>query len=184
MTRGAEPRNWLGVVLAGGRSRRMGRDKAMLRIGDGTLLDRGRALLSASGCRRVLVSGRPTDQGGLPDSHPGEGPAHAILDAIEYALGNGFEGVLIIPVDMPALTTSELRPLMNRVAAHGCAWEGIVLPIALSAAAPIPRRNSIWSVRRLLDGWDVVRLPAAFDQAPRFANLNTPEDVRRFDDGA
>ena len=47
-----------GVVFAGGRSRRMGRDKAFLTIGGTTLVRRQVALLGAAGCNELLISGR------------------------------------------------------------------------------------------------------------------------------
>jgi CTP:molybdopterin cytidylyltransferase MocA len=44
-----------GVVLAGGRSRRMGKNKALLRCGEETFLDRLASRLAQGGCQPVLA---------------------------------------------------------------------------------------------------------------------------------
>src|SRR5919206_4980491 len=48
--------NCTGVILAGGRSRRMGRDKLPLKVGKSTLLDRVHRAL-ASHCGEILIVG-------------------------------------------------------------------------------------------------------------------------------
>ena len=60
--------SFTGVVLAGGRSSRMGRDKALLEIDGCTLLDRAVALLHEAGAATVIVSGdRPGAIGDVRD---------------------------------------------------------------------------------------------------------------------
>ena len=49
---------WTGVVLAGGQSSRMGRDKALITIGEVTLLQRSVDLLRPH-VREILVIGDP-----------------------------------------------------------------------------------------------------------------------------
>lgn len=176
MTLPAEP--VCGVVLSGGQSRRMQTDKAALEIAGKPLLGRAEDLLSASGCRPVLVSGRPDLPNGIADTHPGGGPAHAILDAAD-AMPEQCRGLIIIPVDMPGLTPQDLEPLMARdgQAVH---WNDFQLPLFLRADLVRPPRDDIWSVKRLLALQETRALPMDPTRQRRFANLNTPEDLKRF----
>ena len=64
---------WRAVLLAGGRSSRMGTDKALLPKGARTQLTHMQALLIAAGAE-VIVSGDRPDRGGVPDATPGTGP--------------------------------------------------------------------------------------------------------------
>ncbi len=56
-----------GIVLAGGLSTRMGRDKALLPWQGRTLLEHMRGLLMQAGAREVWVSGNYPAFGGVPD---------------------------------------------------------------------------------------------------------------------
>lgn len=55
-SKGVDPRTVLGLVLAGGRSIRMGREKALLRVGGETLLERQLRILRAVGLSEVILS--------------------------------------------------------------------------------------------------------------------------------
>ena len=57
-----------GIILAGGRSSRMGRDKAALPFGDGTLLSAQTKKLHALGITDILISGYA--DGMIPDDTP------------------------------------------------------------------------------------------------------------------
>ena len=176
MTRPADP--VCGVVLSGGQSRRMQTDKAALEIDGKSLLAHAENLLGASGCQPVLVSGRPDLPNGIADTHPGGGPAHAILDAAD-AMPEQCRGLIIIPVDMPGLTPQDLEPLMARDA-QAVHWNEFQLPLFLRADLVRPPRDDIWSVKRLLSLQETATLPIDSSRQRRFSNLNTPEDVKRF----
>lgn len=98
---------FFGLVLAGGRSSRMGMDKATLLIDGITLLQRSKALLSQVGVQQVLISG---DSGlnGIPDVYPDSGP----LGGIHAALLHAQHDLLIVPVDMPLLSGELLLSLL------------------------------------------------------------------------
>jgi molybdopterin-guanine dinucleotide biosynthesis protein A len=92
-----------GFVLAGGRSVRMGRDKALIELGGRTLIERAVAKLGEV-CAAVRILGDSPGLGRyaplVPDLHPGCGP----MGGIEAALaGCATEWALVLPVDVPFL---------------------------------------------------------------------------------
>ncbi|WP_304073924.1 molybdenum cofactor guanylyltransferase [Maricaulis maris] len=180
MTRKADTFNITGVVLAGGQSRRMGRDKAMIELDGETLLDRGRALLASTGCGSIRVSGRPGVADAIPDSRPGEGPGHAIFDTLEVARESGQDGVLIIPVDMPGLCVETLTPLLQPASARCRAWEDHPLPVFITAQGALPDRTEAASVRRLLAALGTEWLAIGPDRSDHFCNINAPDDLASF----
>lgn len=138
-------RRFAGVVLAGGRSLRMGRDKALLpliRSGRQTsLLDNAASLLSGL-CATVLVScasragyaghdcipdlvlPRQDHQGPRPP-HLGEGdtspgPLLGLVSSLHYARARGWEGILTLPCDMPLMRPALLAGLLKAAREH--AW--------------------------------------------------------------
>lgn len=103
----------MGVVLAGGASRRMGRDKAALAVDGETLAARAaRRLLGV--CTRVAVAdgGRGLVPG-LPSLRdaPGPGPAAGILGA---ALAWPGYPLLVLACDLPRVSEALLRELASR----------------------------------------------------------------------
>jgi molybdopterin-guanine dinucleotide biosynthesis protein A len=112
----AERMNHSAVILAGGRSSRMGRDKASIKIGEKTLLERQIEIARETGAAEVLISGRPGvdysdfDNQIVHDNFPDGGP----LAGIEQALARAHSPrVLVLAVDLPEITASFLRTLVN-----------------------------------------------------------------------
>lgn len=106
-----------GLLLVGGESRRMGRDKALLTYGDGrTQLERSVALLQ-SVCPQVFVSLRPEQNFDLPagtqailDNAPEvNGPFCGILSAMR---AHPEAHWLVLACDLPFLTTAALEKLI------------------------------------------------------------------------
>ncbi len=98
----------LGVVLAGGKSSRMGRDKASLPFEGRTFADRVAFALGAV-CDDVVVVG--TDLPGWR-SIPDDGDAHrGPLSGIATGLREANDGVLVCAVDHPAVRVETLRAL-------------------------------------------------------------------------
>jgi molybdenum cofactor guanylyltransferase len=101
----------LGVVLAGGLARRMGGgDKANIRIGGKTILERTLARLRPQ-CRRLILNanGDParfvgTGLTAVPDSVPDyPGPLAGILAGLDWAAKHEIEWVATVPGDCPFL---------------------------------------------------------------------------------
>jgi molybdopterin-guanine dinucleotide biosynthesis protein A len=98
-----------GFVLAGGRSSRMGREKALLELGGQTLAARAVGLLRSSGLTAV-VAGARSDLRDLTevilDETPGRGPLGGICAALASTRA---DLAVIIPVDLPLLPSSLLE---------------------------------------------------------------------------
>lgn len=103
----------VGVVLAGGRSSRFGRDKALLQLGGETLLQRTVTTLRAA-CGETLIVGPPERAAQAPgtpvaqDDLPGIGPLGGIATALR---ARPDRAVLVVAVDMPFLNVALLRHL-------------------------------------------------------------------------
>ncbi|WP_225737236.1 molybdenum cofactor guanylyltransferase [Dyella acidiphila] len=119
----------IGVVLAGGRSSRMGRDKALLSWQGRPLLEHQLDTLHATGVDTVRVSGDRPAYGGIADPVAGVGPLGG-LAGIAAACGDA--ELLIVPVDMPRLQPALLQRLLHAATAAGSThFEGHVLPMRL-----------------------------------------------------
>ncbi len=111
--------DFVGVVLAGGKSSRMGTDKALLKLDGQSMLDRTIAILTALGASQVVVCRNEFVSGYLPDIYPSLGP----LSGIHAAIYETNLPILVVPVDMPLLDQSMLTPLLkaglnSQVACH------------------------------------------------------------------
>jgi molybdopterin-guanine dinucleotide biosynthesis protein A len=100
----------MGVVLAGGESRRMGRDKALLVLPGGSLPERA-ALRLAAVCPEVAVADR--GRGLVPElpsigDGPGSGPAAGILGV---ALAWPGRSLLVLACDLPEVPAALLQEL-------------------------------------------------------------------------
>lgn len=166
----------LGVVLAGGQSRRFGSDKAL------ALLD-GRALIThavdalAGWCEQVVIAGRANGPAPcLPDwPRPGLGPLGGLAAALHFARDEGFDAVLSIGVDSPGLP-ADLPELLGGPPAIVADQPVIGLwPVAegVPAVAAILHgkgRHSVYALAEAL-GARRVGLPVT----P--ANVNYPQDL-------
>lgn len=179
-------RELTGFILNGGRSRRMGVDKASLPWRGRRLMDHMIETLGAV-ADPVRVVGGPE----LPDRRPGRGPVEGIGTALEATTT---DENLIVAVDLPYLEAAFLEYLATRLREPdsgmvACELDGRT-PLCLAL-----HRNLLPQVDRYLDAGErsiqgLVRSIAhdtiSPDQVLRagfppdmFRNLNTPEDYRR-----
>jgi len=173
---------WMGVVLAGGASRRMGQDKARLCLGGETLLERcRRQLLAVAGdCCVVSRDGAP---GTVADRRGWAGPLAGIGGAVD-ALLDRCNALLVMPVDMPLVPDEALRQvqlqLTPTLAAIG--YQDALFPLALrldaglSAALEQVQRAASGqaSVQSLLLALEAVLLPVPLSWQSLFTNCNHP----------
>ncbi|MEC0184876.1 molybdenum cofactor guanylyltransferase [Paenibacillus peoriae] len=106
-----------GIIVAGGRSSRMGQDKALLQLGGVTVLERIAAVLGQVAGRVITVTRDPQQYRELglettTDLYPGLGPLcgiHAGLSASNTEWG------IVVACDMPLVQPEILRALLSHV---------------------------------------------------------------------
>ena len=178
-------------ILAGGRSSRMGRDKAVLEIDGQTLLDRAIELGRAAG--DVVVVGDPTKyQASVPvvaDIYPDHGPLGGIHAALKQTMT---ECNLVLAVDMPFVAPEFLRRLLSESLRNTAT---VTIPRTSRGFEPLcavyrrefaivaeraleEGRNKIDSLlaqleTRIIEGTELIRQGFSEEM---FRNLNTPED--------
>src|SRR5690606_4049414 len=130
-----------GAVLAGGRSSRMGRDKALLRLDGRTLLARSRDILEQAGADRVFISGRPEEEDGIADLLPHAGPPGGLYSVLAHLRRKeGLDGspLLLIPVDMPYLEVEAVARLPQALGGAAAArYQDEVFPCVFRATAAL-----------------------------------------------
>jgi len=164
--------NIAGVVLAGGRSSRMGRDKAFLDFGGKPLIDHMMELLRDVALKDVYVSGNIEGYPSIPDTQSFNGPACAIADVMAHL--TGYDGVLFVPVDMPILSVGVLEALMQNKA--GGYFEEWPLPAFITQPCVV---ENAYSVQKLLDEQGVTPLEIPAQYKAEMQNFNTPEDWKK-----
>lgn len=117
-----------GVILAAGRSTRMGRPKALLALpaDTDTFLSRIVRVLLAGGVADVLVVGRPDDRplreavdriGGraqfIDNPRAETGQLSSVIAGLNAADRPGIRGLLVTPVDLPLLRASSVAALLT-----------------------------------------------------------------------
>ncbi|MDR7232143.1 molybdopterin-guanine dinucleotide biosynthesis protein A [Caulobacter sp. BE264] len=157
------------IILCGGGSRRMGRDKAALDWGGRRAVDRVADLARAVGAEALVTAGADLGLPWVADDAAGAGPVGGVL-AGARALGTA--RLLVLAVDAPTITPGDLGPLL---ATGGC-YEGLPLPMVLDAAALPPDAEAGWPLRRLVDRAGLRALPVPNGALARLRGANTPEE--------
>lgn len=168
-----------GLVLAGGRSSRMGSDKAMLVKGNVNLLDNAKLCLSTSLCQQVLIS-RNTEQG-IRDRYLDKGPLAGIEAAIKHVPSGAW--LTILPVDMPLVRSSDLVQLQKTAQASKNAvyFESHMLPCVVKVTIDLKEflkdalegkyKNSIYAMLKTQNAHTLAQ-----DEPLYLTNANTPND--------
>ena len=192
------------LILAGGRSRRMGfKEKALLPIGDKTILEH--VINSLNGVvDEIIISMRDTPQQELLndytqghdvvlDKFADVGPLSGILEGFKAATG---EYVFVVACDMPYINTDVVELLFKRAEGNNAAipvWENENLepmhavyrtePMAIETEKAI-QRNKKFVLAPVFKMQDLVFVKIdeirEFDPDLRtFININTPDDVEK-----
>ncbi len=181
------------ALLAGGKSSRMGTDKAFLEIEGVPLWSRQLALLRSVLPAQLILSANGTqvfpglagDVTLVRDATIDAGPLSGLVATLE---ASRWDRVLVIAVDMPALTSAFLGNLLGEEAAVVSLDESgrfEPFPAVYPASAAALARESLRSGRLALqgflrscveDGMMIVR-PASAGDASLFQSWNRPSDI-------
>lgn len=182
------------LLLAGGESQRMGRDKATIEFGGQPLWERQLQVLRALGPERIFVSARaipawlPDDVELLLDDPPSRGPLSGLTKALAAM---GTTHLVVLAVDLPFMTAEELNRSLE-LATGNCGvvpiLNGRVEPLAAvypaEALADFQRRLagsdfSLQSVVRELVVTGKVKLrPVPEADSRLYQNWNEPGDIQ------
>lgn len=177
------------VILAGGKSSRMGLDKSLLPVNGAPLIRRiyeqlakrfDEILVSTNDPEKLAFLGART----VPDRVPGKGPLMGIGSAVEMAR---HERVFVTACDIPVIDLDSVARML--VLAEDC---DCVIPMSAVGHEPlfaVYRKSAVPAMRDVLATGER-RISAIFPRvrtrfydlgyAPWFRNLNTREDVAAF----
>jgi molybdopterin-guanine dinucleotide biosynthesis protein A len=179
-----------GLLLTGGMSSRMGRDKATIEIDGVTLADRTAALLAGATSIAIEVGPGVSQLASVQERPMGQGPLAAILAGrarlLELGLSPGAP-CLVVACDLPALSENVLRRLAET------AGDASVLPVIDGVEQPLCARWSAADLDGAIDAFaggerSLRRLPVRGtavvvgevewgDDALRLRDADTPEDL-------
>jgi len=183
-----------GLILAGGASSRMGRNKALLELEGRKLVERVLSALEPLTDEILIVSNQPEpyrflERPIIPDIQPGYGPLMGLYSGLKAARG---DLALLVAVDMPFLSSDFLRHLISLAPGYD-----VVIPHAHERLHPlcaVYRRETCLPAiegaiargqRRLISFHPEVRVRQVDEAELRsispdlrdLINVNTPEEL-------
>jgi len=205
MSRGLVP----GLVLAGGRSSRMGRPKALLPAGPDTFVGRIVRTLRDGGVAEVVVvapagelaariaaalAGHRPPPPVVANPDPDRGQLSSLLvglDAVERLAGDRrrVDAALVTLVDVPLVTAATVRALLERYRRTGAPLVRPARPEGPGHGHPVVFGRALFAALRRADpaagAKPVVRAHEAeaedvvVDDPGAFTDIDTPDDYRR-----
>ncbi len=173
------------VILVGGKSSRMGRDKATLPYRGKRLVDLLVEVVLEAGLDSIYVSGEMEGYPSLPDLIAERGPVGGICSSA-VKLYKTHASALFIPVDMPCLRAELLHHVISAYQGNACYFEKHPLPCILpldrknmrhiDAAAQMLARKQNVSVRAFLKSVEAEAIFVPEHLKPALTNTNTPEE--------
>ena len=169
-------KNWTICVLAGGQSKRMGRDKSRIQIRGRSLLQRVKSI-AQSVCEDVLTV--------RSDAVPNCGPLSGILTGLQRART---PWCLFVGCDMPLISRQSLADVISKAECSQFATfvktdRGIGFPFALhtNEATRIERMiaDGQRSLRELAAELKPIHIELPESRRHELFNANTPEDLKR-----
>lgn len=171
----------LGAILAGGRSRRFGSDKAEAMLDGRTLLAHVADALRPQ-CDALVLCGRThREMASLEDRpHAGLGPLGGLCAALAYGQRAGFAAVLSAPCDSPDLP----RNLHDRLS--GVSGPAYVADLPVVGLWPCVLAEALHSWLqanndRSLNAWARAVSATPVEVAHQLGNINTRDDLMAFE---
>lgn len=190
--------SYFGVVLAGGKSSRMGKDKTQLCFRGRTLLDHAIELLKETlkflkeDYSQIFLSGNINHPCSIPDSYVDLGPLGGVLSVLDHLSEYSCDShtpqkVLFIPVDMPALNSQILLELVSiQGTFQSIQFERHELPFVMNNDAFVRKmikqllmseQRSLYQLHSKLES---CKVPLSSAQEIHLININFPDDWSQF----
>ena len=187
------------IILAGGRSSRMGKDKASLKISGKSMIERLLLELSPIVAQVVVIRAPGQTIPHIPkelndrthigwDSVKDRGPLQGIVDALPL-LNSEIDKVFLLTCDLPYITTNwfqTLKDVMTDEFDMVCTEENeIINPLLAIYRRPViePASKLISEGKRrpisLWEGWRMARLSAPNETPWICRDVNTPEEFKK-----
>jgi molybdopterin-guanine dinucleotide biosynthesis protein A len=173
------------IVLAGGQSRRMGRDKCILANAGTTMLEQTQRYLRRCAVQETYISGHKI-LGQIPDIVQHAGPLAGILATLKYFQSGSTAGILFVPVDMPQLQHTVINKLIE--CGHSSqkvhCFRDHFLPLfvpcnnSMVEAAQTILEQGNGSIKEFIYRTNGLQLD--LPAGDYFVNINTPADWRQF----
>lgn len=178
------------VILAGGQSRRMGRDKSQLKLDGVCFLDRLAEELGGFGELIVSVDDEKRHPGisypMVSDKYPECGPMSGLFSALQECSA---DALVVVPCDVPLFS----REMAERLCAELKEGTDAVIVVTEDGRrhplCGIYRKSCAGEMKRCLDGQNYrmqsmlkglrVRTYEAGGESWRLNNINTPEEFQR-----
>ncbi|TET34729.1 MAG: molybdenum cofactor guanylyltransferase [Anaerolineales bacterium] len=184
------------AVQAGGKSSRMGEDKALIHLGGIPLIERVLTRIDGLADEILITTNRPKTLAHLNlrmvgDEVPGAGALHGLKTALSAARG---EVVLILSCDTPFVSRELLEHLLDRaheadviVPKHGDKYEPLQAVYNRARCLPAVEAALVSGERRMVSFYPQVRvlpieehvLSKLDPSGLSFFNVNTAEDLER-----
>ena len=161
-------------ILAGGQSRRMGRDKSGIVVEGKTLIDRVRTVASTVSPTVIVIR---------KDSIENCGPLSGVLTGLNQS---ETKWTAFLSCDMPLLSTETLRDLIvvarqSTRAAFVSSEEGVGFPFAIASTERQCVQNMIAngkrSLRELASETHAIEIKLPVSRKFELFNANTPEEI-------
>ncbi len=166
----------IGVIVAGGKSMRMGQDKALMKHRGITLLQHAQNLLDHLDISTQVILGRPDIPGGISDIYPGEGPARNLQGW--FTLQEAPFRALVLPVDMPFLTIEPIKYLLSHPT--GAYFDDLYLPFTATICES-ENTNTV-RMKDLLPQLGITCVQPHKKWVQQLANINQITDLVLLDD--
>ncbi|MBI4525834.1 MAG: molybdenum cofactor guanylyltransferase [Deltaproteobacteria bacterium] len=183
-----------GIILAGGKSSRFGRDKSRMELAGKRVLERLVGILRRFPFKRLAIVTAPGRGGNWPegpgiilDDQEGLGPVGGITTSLRHLSG----GILVTACDMPLISASLVEWLLENhdpdldavIPRHAGGIEPLLAIYELSALPILEEaiRSGRYGLHVALEKARVrlVDVPTRFSVEREFANINTPEDYEQ-----
>ncbi|MBS0360394.1 MAG: NTP transferase domain-containing protein [Proteobacteria bacterium] len=164
------------IILAGGRSSRMGVDKASQLWNGRRAVDRLIEVARALDAQAIVTSGAKNFGAPfVPDETEDGGPVAGLVAGAAALVAMGCDRGLALAVDAPTLRAEDLAPLLA-APPPGAAFRDLHLPLAWRLSATPAEAGAGWAVGRFIAAMGLARPPSPPGAEPRLRGANTPQE--------